>query len=151
MPANGGDRGDSGSVRGWGRSPGEGHGNPLQYSYLQNLMDRGAWWVTVHGVTKSQTQLKRLSMNVLSDDCRVRLQKGRKVQRGNLCAVRVAFSLLICIFALLQALSWKSIQLYFWLKLLLRNAKHVSVSESMMLTISLRIQWGEHPRGSVFP
>ena len=37
--------------------PGEGHGNPLQYSCLENLMDRGAWWATVHGVTKSQTRL----------------------------------------------------------------------------------------------
>ena len=40
-----------------GRSPGEGHGNPLQYSYLENPMDRGAWWATVHGVAKSWTQL----------------------------------------------------------------------------------------------
>ena len=41
----------------WDRSPGEGNGNPLQYSYLGNPMDRGAWWATVHGVAKSQTQL----------------------------------------------------------------------------------------------
>ena len=40
-----------------GRSPGEGNGNPLQYSCLENPMDREAWWATVHGVTKSQTQL----------------------------------------------------------------------------------------------
>ena len=40
-----------------GRSPGEGNGYPLQYSCLENSMDRGAWWVTVHGVAKSQTQL----------------------------------------------------------------------------------------------
>ena len=40
-----------------GRSPGEGNGNPLQYSYLENPMDRGAWWATVHGVEKSQTGL----------------------------------------------------------------------------------------------
>ena len=44
------------------RSPGEGHGNPLQYSCLENLVDRGTWWATAQGVTKSQTQLKRLSM-----------------------------------------------------------------------------------------
>ena len=43
---------DSGSVPGLGRSPGEGNGNPLQYSYLGNLMDRGARWATVHGVSK---------------------------------------------------------------------------------------------------
>ena len=44
-------------ISGLGRSPGEGHGNPLQYSCLENSKDRGAWWATVHGVTKSQTRL----------------------------------------------------------------------------------------------
>ena len=44
-------------VPGLGRFPGEGNGNPLQYSCLGNPMDRGAWWASVHGVTKSQTQL----------------------------------------------------------------------------------------------
>ena len=47
--------GDPGSIPGWGRSPGEGNGNPLQYSSLENPMDRGAWWATVHGVAKSWT------------------------------------------------------------------------------------------------
>jgi len=49
--------GDVGSILGSGRSPGEGNGNPLQYSCLENPMDRGACWATVHGVSKSQTQL----------------------------------------------------------------------------------------------
>ena len=49
--------GDPGSIPGLGRSPGEGNGNPLQYSCLENLMDRGAWRATVHGVTKSRTWL----------------------------------------------------------------------------------------------
>ena len=49
--------GNLGLISGLGRSPGGGHGNPLQYSYLENPMDRGAWWATVHGVTKSQTRL----------------------------------------------------------------------------------------------
>ena len=49
--------GDPGSIPGLGRSPGEGNGNPLQYSCLENPMDRGAWRATVHGVTKSWTQL----------------------------------------------------------------------------------------------
>ena len=44
--------GDAGSVPGSGRSPAEGNGNPLQYSCLENPMDRGAWWATVHGVTR---------------------------------------------------------------------------------------------------
>ena len=49
--------GDLGSIPGLGRSPGEGNGNPLQYSCLENPMDRGAWWATAHGVAKSQTRL----------------------------------------------------------------------------------------------
>ena len=49
--------GDAGLIAGLGRSPGGGHGNPLQYSCLENSMDRGAWWATVHGVAKSQTGL----------------------------------------------------------------------------------------------
>ena len=61
-PANTGDARDAGSIPGWGRSPGEGHGNPLQYSYLENPMDRGAWWAIVHRVSKSRKQLKWLSL-----------------------------------------------------------------------------------------
>ena len=56
-PANAGDVRDVGSIPGSGRSPGEGNGNPLQYSCLENAMDGGAWWATVHGVTKSRTRL----------------------------------------------------------------------------------------------
>ena len=61
MPANAGDTGDMGSIPGSWRSPGGGHGNPLQYSCLENPMDRGAWRATVHVVAKSHTWLKRLS------------------------------------------------------------------------------------------
>ena len=56
--ANAEDIRDTGSIPGSGRSPGGGHGNPLQYSSLKNPMDRGAWWAIVHRVTKSQTGLK---------------------------------------------------------------------------------------------
>ena len=52
-PASAGEIRVMGSVPGSGRSPGGGHGNPLQYSCLENLMDRGAWRATVHGVAKS--------------------------------------------------------------------------------------------------
>ena len=55
------DAGDVGSIPGSGRSPGEGHGNPLQHSCQENPMDRGAWLTTVHGVTKSWTRSKRLN------------------------------------------------------------------------------------------
>ena len=47
--------GDLGSIPGSGRSPGEGNGNPLQYSCMENAMDRRAWWVTVHSAAKSRT------------------------------------------------------------------------------------------------
>ena len=57
---------DAGSIPKLGRSPGGVHGNPLQYSGLVNPMDRGAWWSTVHRVTQSQTQLKRLSRHACS-------------------------------------------------------------------------------------
>jgi len=55
LPANAGDAGDTGSIPGSGRFPGIRNGNPLQYSCLDNSMDRGIWWARVHGVTKSQT------------------------------------------------------------------------------------------------
>ena len=54
-PANAGDAGDKGSIPKLGRSPGVGNGNPLQYSCLENSMDRGAWRATAHGATKSRT------------------------------------------------------------------------------------------------
>ena len=58
LPANAGDIRDVGLIPGSGRSPGGWHGHPLQYSCLEDPMGRGAWWATVHGVTKSWTQLK---------------------------------------------------------------------------------------------
>ena len=61
LPANAGDERDSSWIPGLGRSPGGGHSNPLQYSCLEKLMDRGAWWATVHRVAKSRTRVKRLS------------------------------------------------------------------------------------------
>ena len=53
--ANAGDERDAGLIPGSGSTPGGRHGNPFQYSCLENPMDRGAWWATVHRVTKSQT------------------------------------------------------------------------------------------------
>ena len=63
-PANAGDTGDVGLIPRLRRSPGVGNGNPFEYSYLQNPVDRGAWQATVHEVTKSWTRLKQLSMHV---------------------------------------------------------------------------------------
>ena len=61
--ANAGDIRDAGLIPGLGRPLGGGYGNPLQYSCLENPMDRGAWRATVYGVAKSQTQLKQLIMH----------------------------------------------------------------------------------------
>ena len=62
-PATAGDVIDVGSIPGSGRCPGGGHGNPLQSSCLENFMDRGTWQARVHGIAKSQTQQKQLSMH----------------------------------------------------------------------------------------
>ena len=66
LPANAGHVGDTGSIPEWGRSPGGGHGNPFQYSCLENPMDREAWQAMVHGIKKSWTQQKQLSIHIPS-------------------------------------------------------------------------------------
>ena len=78
-PAN---AGDMGLIPGSGRSPGRGHGNPVQYSCLENPMDRGDWWATVHSVAKSLTQLKQLSMHIRKADTmgRAEQKEGTEVQ-----------------------------------------------------------------------
>ena len=58
-PAKAGATGDTCRISGSGRSPGGGNGNPLQYSFQDNPKDGGAWWATVHGVAKSETQLNK--------------------------------------------------------------------------------------------
>ena len=58
LPANAGDIRDAGFTPGLGRPPGEGNGNPLQYSCLENSMGRGAWWAAVPGVAKTRTPLQ---------------------------------------------------------------------------------------------
>jgi len=58
LPANAGNIKDMSLIPGWERSPGGGHGNPFHYSCLKNPMDRKAWWVIVHKITKSLIQLK---------------------------------------------------------------------------------------------
>ena len=65
-PANTGDKRDGGLIPGSGVTPGGGHGNPLQYSCLENPMDRGTWQVTVHSVAESRTQLSYLLFLCLS-------------------------------------------------------------------------------------
>ena len=88
--------GDLGSIPGLGRSPGEGNGNPLQYSHLENPMDRGAWWATVHGVANSQTErlhslthsqkteAPRWLLDLLWNSLREKMPRGTKVKRDEL-------------------------------------------------------------------
>ena len=66
LPASAGDARDMGSIPEWGRSPREGSGNPLQYSCLENYMDRGAWWATVLGLghTKQLSRQQRCSVSI---------------------------------------------------------------------------------------
>ena len=83
--ASAGDLTDMGSIPVLGRSPGGGHGNPLQYSCLENPMDRGAWQATVHGEAKSWTQLKRLSTHhwfMASTDLKTAREQGLAYNYG---------------------------------------------------------------------
>ena len=73
VKASASNAGDQGSIPGLGRSPGEGNGNPLQYSCLESPRDRGAWWAAVYGVVQSQTRLKRLSSSSSSRPSKERI------------------------------------------------------------------------------
>ena len=75
-----GDAGDGGLIPGSGRSRRGGHGNPLQDSCLENPMDRGAWWATVHGVAKSQTQLSDSHTHIPSPLC-LKAQRNEKTSK----------------------------------------------------------------------
>ena len=67
-PAHAGDVRNGSSIPGLGKSSGEEHGNPLQYSCLENPMDRRAWWATVHRIAKSRTRVKQLSTRSIYQD-----------------------------------------------------------------------------------
>ena len=70
-PASAGEVRETSSIPGLGRSPGGGNSNPLQYSCLENPMNREAWQATVHGVAKSRTWLKQLNVSVLAGDAQI--------------------------------------------------------------------------------
>ena len=77
--------GDTGLIPGWGRSPGVGSGNPLQYSCLENPMDRGTWWAAVPGVSESWTQLSTYIQNRLTDtENRLGVAKEKREGRDGL-------------------------------------------------------------------
>ena len=97
-PANTGEVRDAGSVPGLGRSPGEGHGNPLQYSCLENPMASGAWWATVHRVAKSQTRLSNLAC--MQKECinvcmSLYMYTYAYIFKGNIYCIRIFFNLYI--------------------------------------------------------
>ena len=83
LPADSGDTRDIRLIPESGRSPGGGHGNPLQWSYLGNPMDRGTWRATVLRVFKGQTRLKRLSMQHVPAN--KPLNRHRCLKRGSVC------------------------------------------------------------------
>ena len=104
MAANAGDIRDTGLIPGLGISPRRGHGNPLQYSCLENPMDRGAWRATVHGVTKSQTWLKELSPKAHQEPRSQKLKSREEVTWSFLC-LQTCLSLHFCSVLLLGKLS----------------------------------------------
>ena len=104
-PANTGVIRDAGSIPGSGRSPGgRGHGNPLQHSCLENLMDRGAWWVAVHRVAKSRVRLKRLSMHA----CILQWIGGKKSSKTAFLNKLDKFHFLTLQFSQLKIFYWTS-------------------------------------------
>ena len=80
-PAN---AGDMGLIPGSGRSPGVGNGNPLQYSFLENSTDRGAWWATIHGATKSQTRLGTVLKSDSENTCKPTLLEKQIPSKSSL-------------------------------------------------------------------
>ena len=89
---NAGDIRDMGLALGSGRSPGGGHGNPLQCSCLENAMDRGVWRATVHGVAKSRTRLKRLSTHARISLIYITVQVFSTVIQPYICIFIRSFS-----------------------------------------------------------
>ena len=116
LPANAGDARDIGSVSGWGRSPEEGNVNQLQYSCLENPMDREAWWATVHGVAKNCTQLSTHAKH-----CLRLLKKGRKqthFHKDNFIILKKQQSFWGCFTIVYDFKIWKR-----WIPSLLRSTK----------------------------
>ena len=96
LPAKAGDTTDEGSIPGSGRSPGGGDRSPLQCSCLENPTDRGAWWATVHGVTKSRTRLKRLSTCAWVAPVLGLLNKRFWLKRRWKLTIKMSFLKIIC-------------------------------------------------------
>ena len=96
LPANAGEIRDAGWTLGSGRTPGGGYGNPLQYSYLENPMDRWAWQTIVCKLAKSQTRLRRLSTCTVHNSKGCLLSISQPLQLHTLCSLCPALSLHSC-------------------------------------------------------
>ena len=81
-PANTGDTRDEVSLPGLGRSPGEGHCNPLQYSCLENPMERGIWRAAVHEVTKESGMTEQLNKNKIYSNCHFKIKQNNEQKNG---------------------------------------------------------------------
>ena len=121
LPANAGDIRDSGLIPGSGKSPGEGHGNPLQYSCLENPMDRGASWATIHRVAKSWTRLKCLSTHTCKA---LPIYKTRIRWILNFSILPLTISLSLSIYLLITWFMFSFYKGFYWLDLV-RQEKNV--------------------------
>ena len=133
--------GDPGSIPELGRSPGEGNGNPLQYSCLENPMEGGAWWATVHGVAKSQTRLSHFTSQRVRHDwatslslCPVTLLQPCFLVPGNFCQFFWIFHIHNYVFVI-----GDSFISYF------ANCTFFFFSMPMILSRTSTNVWGEHP------
>ena len=99
--------GDLGSIPGSGRPPGEGNGNPLQYSCLENPIDRDAWWATVHGIAKSRTQLSDFTFSISFLSIHKSIKYTYLCMYKHLCIVFLNFTFLaLKMFFILLKASW---------------------------------------------
>ena len=138
----------AGMILGWGRSPGGGHGNPLQYSCLGNPMDRGAWWATVHGVTKSRTWLSHWTHSIPILQAH-KLQGGESRSRdGQLARDRAGVRTHVCALTCPCPLRWLYVP-----RLLRIKKKHRYFLGGPVVKTALPMQgaWAPSPVGELDP
>ena len=136
LPAN---AGDSGLILRSGRSLGEGNGNPLQYSCLENCMNRGAWWATVHGVAKSRTWLSNWAHTPVVIVCLI-LWRSLVFFCQILLADLAYFSKWLCLF-LFKYFSFFKIFIYLLKKIFFPSDFRISLSGSQKLQSGWHFYW----------
>ena len=138
--AKAGDPRDTGLIPGWGRFPGGGNGNPLRYSCLENSMDRGAWWVTVHGATKRRTRVSARTHTHTHTHTLHKIKNYSKltissVASGPFSLPKILFlPLHLCIPTQFRCHIWK--KCYFLEVELIYNAVLISTVQKFLLLIS---------------